>query len=147
MHHFLPPMLSTCPGVLGLVACRRERRESSPYKFARARTHTRNIECAKFVWHKPGDQLETRLHAKFSIMQAAFLSFLCYVALQCTINLILLRYMLSLMEKMCRRREGTKTSRSRVANFVSKTYSRVALVDQTGPIMVAPLEWRSCRQL
>ena len=34
--------------------------------------------------------------------------------------------------------------RSRVTNLVTKTYSRVALVDQTGPIMVAPLEWRSC---
>ena len=45
--------------------------------------------------------------------------------------------MLLLMEKMCRLGEGTKVSRSRVANFVSKTYSRVALVidlwDQTGP--------------
>ena len=45
--------------------------------------------------------------------------------------------MLLLMEKMCRRGEGTKVSRSRVTNFVSKTYSRVALVidlwDQTGP--------------
>ena len=45
--------------------------------------------------------------------------------------------MLLLMEKMCRRGEGTKVSGSRVTNFVSKTYSRVALVidlwDQTGP--------------
>ena len=44
--------------------------------------------------------------------------------------------MLSLMEKMCRRREGTKASRSRV------TYSRVALVislwDQTGPTNWSP---------
>ena len=52
--------------------------------------------------------------------------------------------MLLLMEKMCRRGQGTKASRSRVTNLVAKTYSRVALVDQTGPIMVAPLEWRSC---
>ena len=45
--------------------------------------------------------------------------------------------MLLLMEKMCRRGEGTKVSGSRVTNFVSKTYSRVILVidlwDQTGP--------------
>ena len=78
-----------------------------------------------------------RLHAKFSVMQAAFLSFLCYITLQCTKHLILLRYMLSLMEKMCRCGEDAKASRSRVTNLVSKTYSRVALVidlwDQTGP--------------
>ena len=45
--------------------------------------------------------------------------------------------MLLLMEKMCCHGEGTGVSRSRVTNFVSKTYSRVTLVidlwDQTGP--------------